>query len=267
VKVPYAGVSLHVRDSGAGAPVLLLHGNPDTSDVWSYVLPHLVDSYRCLAPDLPGFGESPLPEDFEASPERLVQLVEELVTGLDLRSPFHVVAHDLGAYAALLWISGAPERVRSLTVLNTAFARDYRWHPWGRLWRTPILGELSMATMTEPFFRASIRSRSPRIPDEYLRRAYRAASRWSTKRSVLRWYRAMDYRRLAGWDERLLASLPRFPAQVIWGERDPYAASSYADRYGVPVHRLPDCGHWPQLESPDAVGALLRRFLDAATSR
>ncbi|MGH2722385.1 MAG: alpha/beta fold hydrolase, partial [Actinomycetota bacterium] len=53
------GVGLHVVDEGEGAPVLLLHGFPDSSALWRHQVPVLTGAgFRVVAPDLRGFGQS-----------------------------------------------------------------------------------------------------------------------------------------------------------------------------------------------------------------
>ncbi len=59
------GVRVHLLEEGSGPPVLLLHGNPDTSELWRGVTSRLKERYRCLAPDLPGFGASALTSGFD----------------------------------------------------------------------------------------------------------------------------------------------------------------------------------------------------------
>ena len=49
--------TIHYQDSGTGAPLVFLHGNPTSSHLWSYVLPHIGASGRLLAPDLIGMGD------------------------------------------------------------------------------------------------------------------------------------------------------------------------------------------------------------------
>ena len=56
-------VHVHLIDQGAGPPVLFLHGNPDTAELWRGIVSRLEGSYRCLAPDLPGFGRSTVTGD------------------------------------------------------------------------------------------------------------------------------------------------------------------------------------------------------------
>jgi pimeloyl-ACP methyl ester carboxylesterase len=106
-------VSLHVVDEGAGPPVVLLHGFPDSSALWRHQIPMLVEAgYRAIAPDLRGFGASDRPADVAAY--RLEASVADVLALLDQRGieQADVVGHDWGA--ALGWaLAGlAPGRVR-----------------------------------------------------------------------------------------------------------------------------------------------------------
>jgi alpha-beta hydrolase superfamily lysophospholipase len=65
--IPRDGVSLHVEDHGSGKPVLLLHGWPDSSNLWRNQIPFLVaNGFRAIAPDQRGFGRSDRPEGVAA---------------------------------------------------------------------------------------------------------------------------------------------------------------------------------------------------------
>ena len=74
--VDVEGARIYVADEGKGQPVLFLHGNPDSADMWSGVIERLKDKYRCIAIDLPGFGRSEAPASFDASLESEAQFVD-----------------------------------------------------------------------------------------------------------------------------------------------------------------------------------------------
>jgi pimeloyl-ACP methyl ester carboxylesterase len=263
MRVSVQNVDVEVGESGAGRELLLLHGNPDTGEVWSGVTARLSPSRRCLTPDLPGFGGSRAPEDFDCSLENQARFVGGLIDALGITAPVDLVAHDVGATYAMAFASTAPERLRSLTLLNSSFFPDYRWHFWARVWRTPWLGELSMGILNWPMFWFEMIRGSRRIPAAAVRRSYERYSP-ATRRMVLRWYRAMDPDALLGWDDKLRAATARVPTQVIWGDRDPYLPRSHADRFGAgAVHHFPECGHWAQLEEPERVAALIESFIKA----
>src|SRR6059058_5309791 len=61
------GARIHYSDAGEGIPTLFLHGIPDSGAVWNDVIAAMRGGYRCIAPDLPGFGGSAVPGKFKVS--------------------------------------------------------------------------------------------------------------------------------------------------------------------------------------------------------
>ena len=95
------GVELAVLDQGEGPAVLLLHGFPDSAELWRHQIPTLVDAgFRVVAPDLRGFGDSGKPADIEAY--RVGKSVSDLTKVLDALEieQANVVGHDWGAGVA-----------------------------------------------------------------------------------------------------------------------------------------------------------------------
>jgi pimeloyl-ACP methyl ester carboxylesterase len=120
------GLSFSVVDAGEGPAVLLLHGFPDSSELWRHQVPALVDAgYRVIAPDLRGFGDSDRPEG--ADQYVLPLLLLDVVSILDgLGEPrVSVVGHDWGA--ALSWGMAAlvPDRVERLVALSVGHPSAY----------------------------------------------------------------------------------------------------------------------------------------------
>lgn len=259
--VVVAGARVHVVDCGTGPPVLFLHGNPDSSDLWTDVIAHLSQHYRCLAPDLPGFGRSERPPDPDYSLAGMARFPEGLLDALSLTEPICLVVHDFGGPFGLAWALHHPERVRRIAVINTVFHADYRWHFWARVWRTPLLGELSMALMNRWTFAYELRRGSPGLTREQIGRVYALVSP-SMKRTVLRLYRSVAAQVFAAAQRELLQMTAETPTLVLWGDRDPYIPRTYAERFGATeVHHFPDYGHWLPAESPGEVATALERFL------
>ncbi len=67
-----------VNMKGQGEPILFLHGVPDTSEVWDGAIAAFADKYQCIAPDLPGFGRTQSPQNFDYSLENLAHFIEQL---------------------------------------------------------------------------------------------------------------------------------------------------------------------------------------------
>jgi pimeloyl-ACP methyl ester carboxylesterase len=260
VNVIVNGSNTHLEDEGSGPPALFLHGNPDSSILWRQVIKELKPRFRCLAPDLPGFGRSAFPQNFHGSLEEMAAFVDELLIVARVTEPINLVVHDFGGPYGLAWSVKNPSKIRRLAILNTIFTADYKWHFWGRIWRTPVLGELSMITMNRWTFRASMRRSSPGLSDEHLRETY-ALITPATKKMILRLYRAADPGRFKGWEEGLLQLTQHVPTCVLWGDRDPYVGSTFAERFGAQeIFHYPDYGHWLPVEAPREVSARLMEF-------
>ncbi len=254
------GASIHLEDEGSGPPVLFLHGNPDSSILWRQVIKEMKPRFRCLAPDLPGFGRSSFPQNFHCSLAEMAAFLEGLLNELRVSEPVNLVVHDFGGPYGLAWAVKNPTRVRRMGILNTIFTADYRWHLWGRIWRTPVLGELSLMTMNRWVFHASMRRNAPGLSDEHLRETY-ALLTPSTKKMVLKLYRAADPKNFRSWEEGLLQLTRKVPACVLWGDRDPYIAPAFAERFGAQkVFHYSDYGHWLPVEAPQEVSARLMEF-------
>jgi pimeloyl-ACP methyl ester carboxylesterase len=170
--VKLLGCEINVVDMGIGPPIIFLHGNPDSSQLWKPVASALKHSYRCIIPDLPGFGRSSATPNFNYTLAGLAGFVDALYSALDLQEPVHLVAHDFGGVAAAAWMAAHPGRVRSFTVCNAAFSTAYRWHYWARIWRTPFVGELSMLTMNRFGFGLELRRGSRNLTREHIDSAY-----------------------------------------------------------------------------------------------
>ena len=252
--------SIYVEDQGAGAPALFLHGNPDSSILWRPVIAEMKARLRCVAPDLPGFGRSGLPQGFKFSLPQFSQFIEELLAAMKISEPINLVVHDFGGPYGLAWAVKHPQKVRRLGIINTIFFSDYKWHIWGRIWRTWPLGELSMATMNWWAYHASMRAGSPKLPEEHIRETY-ALLTPAVKKMVLQLYRATSPENYKGWEDELLALTRRVPACVLWGDRDPYVSPAFAERFGAQkVWHYPENGHWLPAEDPKEVAARLLEF-------
>ncbi|HEY4066480.1 MAG TPA: alpha/beta fold hydrolase [Burkholderiaceae bacterium] len=130
------GITLNCRASGRpGAPLLLfLHGFPEAAFVWDETLEHFGDRYRCVAPNLRGFGPSSAPPQPEAYRVKhlmsdLGALIEQLGGG-----PLEaLVAHDWGGAVAWTFAALHPQALKRLVIINSphpaAFLRELQHNP------------------------------------------------------------------------------------------------------------------------------------------
>ncbi|HKI66958.1 MAG TPA: alpha/beta fold hydrolase, partial [Solirubrobacterales bacterium] len=139
-----AGVGSFVLEAGDGDPVVCLHGVPVSSFLYRKVLPELASrGLRGVAFDFPGLGLAERPEGFDYSWSGLARWTGAAIDALGIER-CHLVVHDLGGPVGFEWAIRNPERVLSMTALNTwvdaaSFHRPWPMHPFsirgiGELW-------------------------------------------------------------------------------------------------------------------------------------
>src|SRR3954462_10039263 len=137
-------LDIFYREAGpADAPViLLLHGFPTSSNMFRNLIRDLAPSYRVIAPDYPGFGQSSMPDhkDFAYTFENLTNVVEQLVEKLGLAS-YSLYVMDYGAPIGYRLALRHPDRVQALIVQNgNAYEEGLRqfWDPIKKYWANPV---------------------------------------------------------------------------------------------------------------------------------
>jgi pimeloyl-ACP methyl ester carboxylesterase len=246
-----ARLGIHYRHAG-DAPILYLHGVPTHSHDW---VPFL-ERVGGTAPDLPGFGRSAKPADFDYSIEGYDRFLEAFVDQVGFER-FSLVMHDWGSVGLAL-AQRLPERIERLLMISTVpFVPGFRWHRVARGWRTPLVGELLMGITTRWGFRRE-------LPEELADGAWDAFDH-GTQRAILKLYRASPSEVLARAGERL--GEIRAPALILWPEDDPYIGAEFGQPHahalgGEATLEMVRGGHWPWLRNPaliDRAAAFLKR--------
>src|SRR5437867_4358033 len=118
--------------------------------MWRHLLPALASAERrALAPDLPGFGDSP--PDPPGTFERHVEVVERFRHRIGLDRVVLVV-HDTGGLIGLRWACDHPDAVSGLVITNTGFFPDIEWIEIAKTMRTPIQGEALVNSLSREAF-------------------------------------------------------------------------------------------------------------------
>lgn len=220
------GTRSFARQEGTGADVVLLHGVPTSSFLYRKMLPVLADQgLRATAFDFPGLGLADRPAPFDYSWSGLANWTGEAVDALGL-DRVHLVVHDLGGPIGFEWAIRNPDRVLSLTVLNTlvdvaSFKRPWPMAPFakrgiGELW----LRLSPRFIFSEIFYSQGIAQRS-RIPRSAIYAHIALLRLHDRGRAFLEIMRGFE---LTAEKERFFhdgLAARQYPARIVWGERDP----------------------------------------------
>jgi haloalkane dehalogenase len=122
--VEVLGSKMHYIEQGTGAPILLLHGNPEWSYVWRNIIPHLSSLGRCIAPDLIGYGRSAKP-NIEYRWFDHVRYLEGFIDTMGLRN-MTLVLHDQGSGLGFHYAMRHEHNVKGIAFLE-AIVRPYPW--------------------------------------------------------------------------------------------------------------------------------------------
>lgn len=262
------GISLHVAEHGAGVPVLLLHGWPDSGFLWRHQVPYLVDhGFRVIVPDLRGFGQSERPAGVGAyALQNVIADVAGILDALGIQTA-HVVGHDWGAAVAWLTAMFIPDRMRRLVVLSvphplapaTIRQREMAWYQL--LFQFEGIAEAQLQANDWALFRTF--SRGEGDQDRYIA----DLSRPGALTASLNWYRANLAPRMPG-PRRELPPVT-VPTLGIWSTGDHYLDGERMRMSGDCVAgpwqyvEIPDASHWIPLDAPGRLNELLGDWLTA----
>ena len=264
------GLQFHVRDEGSGTPVILLHGFPDTGDLWRNQVPALVkNGFRTIVPDMRGRGISSKPPN--VADYRLSTIVRDVTGILDaLRiERAHVVGHDWSAGVAWLLAALVPERVDRLVAISVGAPGTGA---------KPSLEELQKGWYRLLFLFEGTAEELIQRDDWYLFRLFLAGAKDTDAyvktlsepgalTPALNWYRAnLPVQAILG-----RTGGPRLPAVKantlgIWSTGDLYLTEEAMTRSAQAIegqwrYERFEGSHWVPLDQPDRLNRLLVEFL------
>lgn len=265
------GLRFYVVDEGAGTPVVLLHGFPDTSDLWQPQIAALVQAgYRAIAPDLRGRGRSEQPphvEDYALA--NIVRDVPAIMDQLGVARA-HIVGHDWGAAVAWVFAALFPQRTDHLVVISVG-------HPGTGALMRPSLDELQKSWYQILFQFEGVAEELLQRDDWYLfrelihggsdvERYIETLSQPGALTASMNWYRANLHPRLQLGPSPTLPPI-QAPTLAIYSTGDLYLPEERLVRSAEFVtgpwryERLVGISHWVPAQAPDRLNQLLREFL------
>ena len=259
------GTQVHVTDSGGdGPPVVFGHGLLFSGWMFSAQVDALRDRYRCLTVDWRGQGQSPPARSGGYDMDTLTDDLVGVLDALDL-GPVHYVGLSMGGFVGMRLAARHPERVRSLTLLDTSAGPEdpdkiTQYKLLSTVYR--LVGMKPVAGKVEPIMFAPGFGDAPAeraLIDEWMRQL-RGVRRGGMKQAI----RGVTDR------EAILPEIGRItaPTVVATGEHDVATPVAKAEVIAgaIPGSRLvviPGAGHSSTIERPDAVTQILEDHLAA----
>ena len=274
--VPIDGLDIFYREAGpTDAPtVLLLHGFPTSSHMFRNLIPALADRYHVVAPDYPGYGNSPTPpvDEFDYTFDRMADIVEKLTVELGLDS-YSLYLMDYGAPIGFRLAAKHPERVDTLLIQNgNAYDEGLLefWDPIKAYWKdkTPENGDklrgLLTIEATKWQYTHGIRNVEAISPDNW-HIDQRLLDREGNQEIQLAMF--YDYGTnpplYPEWQAYFRKHQP--PTLITWGKNDPIFPAEGAYPYKRDLENLEfhllDTGHFALEEDGALITKLIRDFL------
>jgi len=262
-------------DTGAGDPIVFLHGNPTSSYLWRNIIPHVVGERRCLAPDLVGMGDS---GKSSSGTYRFVEHARYLDAWFEALGLTRIVlvVHDWGSALGFHWARRHPDRVTGVAYME-AIVRPVTWQEWPetarkifQAMRSPGGEEMVLQknVFVERILPASvIRGLTSEEMDRY-RAPYREAG--ESRRPTLTWPREIPVdgepadvvqivREYGDWLAK--SPMPKLfvnadPGSILVGPQRDFCRS-WPNQEEVTVRG----SHFIQEDSPDEIGRALAAFV------
>jgi 3-oxoadipate enol-lactonase len=256
--VKVAGVKLAYDDSGSGECVVLIHGHPFDRTLWQPQRDVLSRQFRVVAPDLRGFGHSPITQHLVTMRE-LATDIEELLGNLGIGRAA-VVGLSMGGLVAMELAASQPDRYWAIGLVATTMAAPTPAERAARRARADAVEGDGMQVLLDYMHTGVYGPKCPESVRERVDAMMSAAPPVGAAAALRGRAERPDYR-------PLLAGLD-IPALVCAGSADPWSDRDVTAEIIAHLKRpepvmIDGVGHLPNLEAPDEFNNLLRAFLHA----
>ncbi len=275
-RIDVDGRRLFVYERGQGAAVLFLHGFPTCSYDWRGVIDRLSDSYRCIAPDFPGYGLSDKPAAYSYSLFQQTDAIEGLARVLGITEA-HVISHDVGTSVHTELLAREQEEDLPFRILSSTFLNGSMLQGLATITvfqkmlsaNETLPQAMSFCAQIEGTYIPGLKSvmRKPECltaEDETVLTETLAYQDGNRRLPALAVYMRERYLHLDRWIGALRTA--RAPVQFIWADGDPVANVELGRALHLEVPNagyteLPGLGHFLLMEDPEAVAAGITKFL------
>ena len=264
------GLRLAHVDEGDGPPVVFFHGEPTWSFLWRKVMPPIRDAgFRCIAPDMPGFGRSDKPADVGwYSYDRHTEAAKALAEALDLRGATAVV-HDWGGPIGLRTAAELADRFDRLVILDTGLFTGHQ-----RMTDAWMAFRNFIERTEDPPISMLVRRACFRDPGDEVAAAYDAPYPDAQAKAGARAFPLLIPLQPdapgAEAGQRVLEALrsDRRPTLMLWADNDPVLTLKTGERFAEAIGReapqvVANASHFLQEDAGPEIGERIAAWLTA----
>ena len=264
------GLRLAHVDEGDGPPVVFFHGEPTWSFLWRKVMPPIRDAgFRCIAPDMPGFGRSDKPADVGwYSYDRHTEAAKALAEALDLRGATAVV-HDWGGPIGLRTAVELADRFDRLVILDTGLFTGHQ-----RMTDAWMAFRNFIERTEDPPISMLVRRACFRDPGDEVAAAYDAPYPDARAKAGARAFPLLIPLKPdapgAEAGQRVLEALrsDRRPTLMLWADNDPVLTLKTGERFAEAIGReapqvVANASHFLQEDAGPEIGERIAAWLTA----
>jgi pimeloyl-ACP methyl ester carboxylesterase len=265
-------LNIHVFAAGNGKPVVLIHGFMGMAYDWRFNIQEFGKHFSVYALDLPGFGYSDKPLNFNYSSNGYAEFIASFLNAYNIDRAV-LVGNSMGGQIALMTCLKYPDRVAGLVLIDSGgYPHSVEFMPF-KLLKTPVIGEFSMALVSRTIIKIMLRRgiyfdgsfATDDVINNY-RKVYDSVNARKIPPIVIR--------RIVKDEVTIASNLGNIkcPVLIIWGAEDKVISPSRAEMFrrdisNASVLTIPQAGHMPQIEKSKTVNNAVIDFLTALSPR
>ncbi len=241
---------IHYRREGKGEPILLIHGTAASLHTWDGWTDELKDSFEIIRLDLPAFGLTGPLKSRDYSIDNYIQIIDEFMIKLDLRS-FHIAGNSLGGRIAWNYACTYPEKIKKMILIDASGFDNGVTPAVIKMGRSDILSPIFKSITPRWFIEKNMKEvyhDDQKISDQLIDRYHQLSLRPGNRQAFI------DRTRVSYPDKTTCLQSLRIPTLIMWGRYDSWVPLSDAYRYQDLLANdsliIYESGHVPMEENP-----------------
>jgi pimeloyl-ACP methyl ester carboxylesterase len=259
-------LNIHLCEVGSGMPVVLIHGFMGMAYDWRFNIQELGKHFSVYALDLPGFGYSGKPLNFNYSSSGYAEFIVSFLDEYGIDQAV-LVGNSMGGQIALMTCLKYPRLVAGLVLIDAGgYPHSVDFLPF-KLLKAPVIGEFSMALVNRTVIRIMLRKGiyfdGSFATDEVVNNYYNVYSTANARKIP-----PIIMRRIMKDEAQIALNLSdiKCPTMIIWGAEDRVISPSRVEMFRRDISDasaliIPQAGHMPQIEKSEAVNNAIIDFV------